>query len=102
MSYNGININNEVKSDFDIVKSDIEEIGDILAKTYRAFLQLDESVWKAKEKDKIDQEFAPYLKKFAEKYSDYLMARLNFVKDAVQSYEELDKERAKLRDIEVL
>ena len=102
MSYNGININNEVKSDFDIVKSDIEEIADILDKTYRAVLKLDERVWKAKEKDKIDQEFVPYLKKFTEKYPNYLMARLNFAKDAVAKYEELDKERAKLEDIEKL
>ena len=102
MPYNGITINNEVKSDFDLIENDIKEINDILEKTYRAVLKLDESVWKAKEKDKIDQEFVPYLKKFAEKYANYLMARLNFAKDAVSKYEELDQERSKLEDIDVL
>ena len=44
----------------------------------------------------------PYLKKYSDKYEIYLMKRLNFIKDAVLKYEELDKERSRLDDIEVL
>lgn len=102
MSYNGLNINNNIKSNFDIVQKDIQDISDLLQKTYRAMLKLDETVWKAKEKEKIDQEFMPYLKKYSDEYPNYLMARLNFVKDAVEKYEVLDKEQAELKDINTL
>ena len=102
MPYNGLNINDDIRSDFDLVQKDIEEIGDLIQKTYRAMLKLDETVWRSKEKEKIDQDFLPYLKKYSEKYSNYLIARLNFVKNAVEKYEALDKERAKLQDINIL
>lgn len=99
---NKININLKIQSDFAILEQDIKDIGDIIEKMNISMLRLDSNFWKAKEKEKIDEDFMPYLKKYSDKYTIYLMKRLNFIKDAVSKYEELDKERAKLEDIELL
>ena len=102
MNNNKLNINSQVYSDFETIQTDIDNIVDIIQKTYRAMLKLDDSAWVAKEKDMIDAEFMPYLKKFSEQYRGYLNARLNLAKDAAQKYEELDQERAKLSEIDNL
>ena len=99
---NKININLKIQSDFAILEQDIKDIGDIIEKMNISMLRLDSNFWKAKEKEKIDEDFMPYLKKYSDKYMIYLMKRLNFIKDAVSKYEELDKENAKLEDIELL
>ena len=99
---NEININLKIHSDFAILEQDIKDIGDIIERINKAMLKLDDNFWKAKEKEKIDEEFIPYLQKYSDKYENYLMKRLNFIKDAVSRYEELDKEIARLEDIELL
>ncbi len=99
---NKININLKIQSDFAILEQDIKDIGDIIRRMDKAMLKLDGNFWKAKEKEKIDEEFMPYLQKYSDKYENYLMKRLNFIKEAVSRYEELDKENAKLEDIEFL
>ena len=99
---NDLNINLQIQSDFSVIEQDIKDINDIINKINQAMLKLDDNFWHAKEKEKIDAEFMPYLKKYSNKYENYLMKRLNFIKDAVSRYEELDKERSRLDDIEVL
>ena len=99
---NDLNINGKILADFDIIEKDIMDINETITDIYKSMLKLDESVWKAREKDKIDQEFMPYLKKYSEKYSNYLMYHLNFARDAVNKHIELDKQMAKLEDIEII
>ena len=99
MNPNKLNINNNVSTDFDALDKDINDIESILQETYKEMLKLDETVWKAKEKEKIDQTFVPYLKRFTESYPSYLRVRLQFARDSVQSHYELDQENAKLEDI---
>ncbi len=99
MNQNKLNINNEVSADFDALDKDIRDLESILQETYKEMLKLDDSVWKAKEKDKIDQTFMPYLQKFSEYYPGYLRLRLQFARDSVGAHQELDKENALLKDI---
>ena len=99
MNQNKLIINSAVLENFSEMDRNIETIENILQETYKKMLELDESVWKAKEKDKLDQTFMPYLKKFMESYPDYLRLRVQFAKDAVNAHHELDKENAKLKDI---
>ena len=97
---NDLNIKIEVQSDFDEIEKDFNDINDIINKVYRAMLTLDENIWKTKEKEVIDQDFMPYLKNYSEKYYNYLMIRLNLARKAVESHYQLDKENAKLSDID--
>ena len=92
-------INDDVLSNFNKFEQDIDKLNDILQKTYKVMLELDENVWKTREKEVIDQTFMPYLKKFTSFYPDYLKIRLQFAKDAVQSHHELDDDNAALKDI---
>ena len=97
-----LNIDLQIQSDFLTIEQDIKDINDIINRINQTMLKLDDNFWHAKEKEKLDAEFMPYLKKYSDKYEIYLMKRLNFIKDAVLRYEELDRERSKLEDIEVL
>ena len=99
---NDLNINLQIQADFLTIEQDIKDIEEIIKKINQVMLKLDDNFWHAKEKKKIDEEFMPYLQKFSDKYKLFLMKRLNFIKDAVIEYEELDKENAKLEDIEIL
>ena len=99
---NDLNINLEIQTDFSIIEQDIKDIGDIINEMNQAMLKLDDGFWHAKEKEKIDAEFMPYLKRYSDKYEIYLMKRLNFLKNAVLKYEELDEKLSKLNDIEIL
>ena len=99
MNQNKLNINSAVIADFDALDKDINDIEAILQELYKETFKLDDTVWKAKEKEKIDQSFVPYLKRFTEYYAGYLRLRLQFARDSVQSHKEADVENAKLEDI---
>ena len=99
MDQNKLTINSAVLENFSAMDKNIAVIENILQETYKKMLELDESVWKAKEKDKLDQTFMPYLKKFMEYYPDYLRLRVEFARDAVNKHHELDEENAMLKDI---
>lgn len=99
MEQNKLNINSTVIENFSAMEKNIATIENILQETYKKMLELDESVWKAKEKDKLDQTFMPYLKKFMDAYPDYLRLRVEFARDAVNAHHELDEENAMLKDI---
>ena len=99
MNQNKLNINSQVLADFDALDKDISDIENIIQEAYKVKLILDETVWKAKEKEKIDQTFMPYLQRFAEFYPGYLRVRLQFARDSVQAHQEEDIKNAKLEDI---
>ena len=99
MDQNKLTINSAVLENFSAMDKNITAIESILQETYKKMLELDESVWKAKEKEKLDQTFMPYLKKFMESYPDYLRLRVQLARDAVNAHHELDEENAMLKDI---
>ena len=96
MSEERLNLTSNINTTIIEIGKDINEIKDILAEIYKAMLSLDESKWKSHEKDKIDEEFMPYLKKISEKYPLYLTKRLDFLKSSVERYQNLDKEISNL------
>ena len=53
MNQNKLNINSAVIADFDALDKDINDIEAILQELYKETLKLDDTVWKAKEKEKI-------------------------------------------------
>ena len=91
-----INIEDTIDDTLVNIENDINEIASILQETYKAMLTLDEKKWKAKEKERIDEDFMPYLKKISEKYPIYLTNKLNYAKNAVKTYRELDKQISNL------
>ena len=99
MSQNKLNINSQVIADLDALDKDISDIENIIQDTYKEMLKLDDTVWKAKEKEKIDQTFMPYLQRFSEFYPGYLRVRLQFARDSVEAHKEEDIQNAKLEDI---
>lgn len=84
-------INEEIHSDIETLEHDINNIDDLIKKAYHAMLLLDKKIWDSKEKDKIDEEFLPILRKFSENYSNYLNVQVKFMNEAVQKYEKLDQ-----------
>jgi len=72
------------------IENDINEISEILNNIYNAMLSFDETTWKGKEKEKIDSEYLPYLKKIVEIVPTVLTKHLTFSKNALKTYEELD------------
>lgn len=86
-----LNLKESIYSDIEIIEKDINSIEKMLMQVYNAMKTLDEEKWKAKEKEKIDQEFMPYLEKVSTKYPVELKRNLNYLKIAVQAYEKHDE-----------
>ena len=99
MNQNKLNINSAALADCDALEKDINDLAGIIEDAYKEVLKLDESVWKAKEKEKIDQTFVPYLKRYNDNYPSYLRLRLQFARDAIEAHHQADIENAKLEDI---
>lgn len=91
MSEERINLETSIDNTLLNIENDIKEIASILEESYKAMLTLDENRWKAREKERIDAEFVPYLKKISEKYPLYITSKLNIAKTAVETYRNLDK-----------
>ncbi len=100
MALDDLRVNSEgALSDLAMLDSNIKILESILQEIRSEMLKLDESVWNAKEKDKIDRTFIPYLKKFADSYPSYLQKKVEFARSAVKAHQELDKERSSLDGI---
>ena len=98
-----ISINYSVDDTLLLIENDIQNISEILNNIYNAVLTLDESKWNTKERKKLDEEFLPYLKKLSEKYPIYLNKRLDFTKDAVRKYKEINiLQNKEVEDLEIL
>ena len=85
-----INIKNNIHSDIENIQKDINSIETILIDVFDAMKTLDETKWKAKEKERVDQEFIPYLEKLSTKYPKELNKHLNYLRSAVGAYETHD------------
>ena len=99
MNSNNLNINSAVFSDLDNMDKNINDLENVLSDLYQTLLKLDDTVWKTKEKEKIDQTFIPYIKKFFESYPSYLRIRVQFARNAVLAHQKLDEENSGLEDI---
>ena len=98
MALDDLRVNSEgALSDLAMLDSNIKILESILQEIRSEMLKLD--VWNAKEKDKIDRTFIPYLKKFADSYPSYLQKKVEFARSAVKAHQELDKERSSLDGI---
>ncbi len=84
---------------FSAIESDISAISDTLSRARSVMGKLDSSVWKAREKDKIDQEFVPYLNSFVNSYPGYLKNRLDFAIKAVGLQKQLDQQQSQLSNV---
>lgn len=85
-----LNLKKGIYEDISLIEKDIKNIEVLLKQVLEAMDCLDEKRWKSKEKNKIDQEFIPYLKKAYFNYPKELRSKLNHLKDAVNTYEETD------------
>lgn len=98
-----ISLNYSVDDTLNLIANDINNISEILNNIYNAVLTLDESKWNTKEKQKLDEEFLPYLKKISEKYPLYLNKRLVFAKNSINKYKQLNVIQQKAtKELEVL
>ena len=94
-----LNIDLQIQSDFLTIEQDIKDINDIINRINQTMLKLDDNFWHAKEKEKIDKTFMPYLKKFVDSYPLYLQKKVEFARSAVKAHQELDEERSSLNGI---
>ena len=98
-----ISVKYSVYDTLNLIAKDINNISEILNNIYNAVLTLDESKWNTKEKQKLNEEFLPYLKKISEKYPLYLNKRLEFARNSVNKYEQLNAIQHKAaEELEVL
>ena len=99
MALDDLSINSRALADLDAMNVNIDNLSDVLQELYLEMSKLDETVWKAKEKDKIDQTFIPYLKKFATSYPTYLKNRVEFARTAITAHQKFDEEKSALKEI---
>lgn len=85
-----LNLNNNIENNFTNIQSNITNIDNILNEIYNKFLEIDETMWKAREKDKLDEEFIPYLKDIKVNTKDNLEKHLNYLKSAVSLHKSVD------------
>lgn len=96
-----LQIKSSLTDDYMNIEKDINDISTIITNIYNAMKTLDESKWKSNEKDKIDQEFIPYLSKISEKIPSNLRKKLDFARYALEKHEEQDNLNAKEVENEV-
>lgn len=91
MPNNSFSINEAaIESQLSIIEENIKEIVNIIHLVYEKMQTLDESVWKGIEKDKIDQEYMPYLKKLDEETEKYLMSYVEQIRASVNLHKEVE------------
>ena len=93
-----LNLQENIHVDIENIEKDIKSIETILVDLFDAMKTLDETKWKAKEKERVEHEFVPYLEKMSTKYPKELIKHLNYLKGAVLAYETHDEVRSKKID----
>ncbi len=79
-----------VTKQLEIIEADIDEISDIIKKIYEKMLDLDDSKWKGKEKDKIDNQYMPYLNKLDQETNGYLKSYVAQIKESIEMFNQAD------------
>ena len=85
-----------IEQQLSVIELDIKKIVDIINKIYNKMLLLDESKWKGHEKDVIDREYMPYLKKLDAKTGNYLMNFVALIRESVNLHKETDLKNKKV------
>lgn len=86
-----INIDyNALRETYSQIENDINELEAILTNTYSATNTLDAKKWTSGEKQKMDSEYIPYLKKVSEAAPLALRNQLALARYALEKYENLE------------
>lgn len=104
MPNNSFNVNVAgAEAQLAIIEEDIQVITDLFKSINTEMLKLDSSVWVGKEKDKIDEQYMPYLKKLDESTNQYLMKYVNNIRQSIIAHQEADAQNkqtaSQLREI---
>ena len=75
-----------------VIEEDIKIIEEILMKVVKANSSLDNSKWKSTEKDRMDQEYIPYMNKISINVPNALRKHLNMLRESVNIYEDTESE----------
>ncbi len=88
MPNGGIYLNRvEAEAQLKVIEEDIKALSDILKSVNTEMLKLDAKVWAGKEKDKIDEQYMPYLDKLDKKSESYLTRYVTAIR---QSFDDID------------
>ena len=91
MTLTNLYVNDNVDSDLENMLNDISSLEEILNNVVTEIDKLDENVWKTKEKDQIDQTFIPFLKKYKDRYPNFLRKNVDIVKNkGIEQYRNLE------------
>ncbi len=90
MPNDGFYITPDVDAKIATIEEDIRVISDLFKEVNTEMLKLDASVWVGKEKDKIDNQYMPYLKKLDESTNMYLMNFVDNIKLSIEAHRETD------------
>lgn len=90
-----IRLNDSIDNTLINIDNNIHNISEILTNIYNAIMSLDETKWNTKEKKKIDEQLVPYVKMLSISYPKYLNKRLEFTKQAIQKYRDLNIKQQK-------
>lgn len=80
------------------LEKDNKNIVDIIKNINDAIRLLDKSKWNSKEKEKFDEQFVPYITSLDNQMFEYLNTCTNLLKNAKETYKELDLNNKKSVD----
>ena len=81
-----------LRETLNVIEEDINVIEEILLKVVKANGSLDEGKWKSTEKNKMDQEYIPYMNKISINVPKALRKHLNLLRESVNIYENKESE----------
>ena len=95
--------NNEINSFIRILERDNEIIVKSIDEIYDTFIKIDKNDWYSPEKIEMDRNFIPYLKEESKYLKNEFDDKINFLKNAIKSYDDVEKKlKKKADDLEVL
>ena len=92
MPNNGFKVETEVENTLLLIEEDIKEIASIIENTFNAMKTLDQRKWQGKEKDKIDNQYIPYLEKLNNNTSLYLTSFVTKIREGIILHQETEAE----------
>lgn len=88
---NGFKVQSTLEGKIQIIQKDIEEIGKIIEGIYEKMESLDGKKWRGKEKEKIDEEYMPYLKELKTKTPIYLNRYVEMIREGAELHQEAEE-----------
>lgn len=91
MPNNGFSIDQAaIEEKLILIETDIKEISDIFNKIYKKMVSLDRGKWIGAEKDKIDEQYMPYLGRLNDLTETFLMNYVTMIRESVMKHVEAD------------